>query len=710
MNPIYKFELSVNGVTRRAYPIYKDDLAIEYAKETGQEFYRAKLSGKLNFTAGDFAFIQQQPFDTQFDIVIYISTNGGQSWSQYWQGQFWKTDCEFNEDAQVAIVSPAVNDRYTKVLAGMEKEYNLIDLAPNIQEVKIDKRPMIQVYVPGQSVIGCFLAGMWWEQECSEVSSENELINTYHFACNKTIRVCRISGNMSPELPDYLTAIDTSGSLMPQSFTATNGVYTLEYTAGVSFLLKRNSDNATLWYVAPAGYVTPPYSVTLHPYPGSGATGDVVINIQDYPVFARLICDRNDVSGVTIYDIPDNDLVPDNRNYAYVTQFNFPDTISFSTEKTDTPTQWGLYQPGLYYIAPNDNYFPVARAAWSEISIWFTFTTAVNILEPEFRKQYTLRNAYPIWGVFRALLAVIDPDLRHRATYNFSQFLYAHDDPITGIDQRLFITPKSNIIYSGYDQPAQKAPITLKRVLDMLRDCFRCYWFIDSGNNFRIEHIKYFRNGGTYDDTEPWVEIDLTTQKVSRNGKPWAYARNQYQYDKPEMTSRYQFVWMDDVTELFEGYPIDIVSKYVTPGSVEEISVQQFTSDIDYILLNPNNVSEDGFVLLGATPDAGGYALPYYDFVIGGAHHILQNAWVAFAFLQQYYAYDMPARYYRINGQDFTARGIKKLKTQTIKFPSPIEQDLMGLIKTELGNGQIQKMSVNLCSRIANATLRYDTE
>ena len=70
----------------------------------------------------------------------------------------------------------------------------------------------------------------------------------------------------------------------------------------------------------------------------------------------------------------------------------------------------------------------------------------------------------------------------------------------------------------------------------------------------------------------------------------------------------------------------------------------------------------------------------------------------------------MPARNYEINGERKVASGIKKLKRQTLNFPVISEPDLMQLIKTNLGDGVIEKMSVNLCSRNANTTLMYDTE
>ena len=723
MNPIYKFQLSAGNDTRQAFPVYKDDLAIDYALEQNQEFYRGKLSGKLTFQKDDYLFIRSKAFDTQFDVVISISYDGGQTWAVYWSGQFWKTDCQFNEDDETVTVTPTVNDQYNAVLAGMEKEYNLIDLAPVIEPVQMDKRPMIQVYIPGQTVIGCFLSGMWWEQECESVTDENQLTTTYHFAKNKTARIVDVSQQGTPAIPVIYFG-DPWGTA-PGTSDFTNGAYKFEHEyisqsggAAEYFRIIRVSDGQIMWWAAFVNEAlkTYPLELTLNPYENSGATGNVVLYIHDVSVFARYVTDVYVGPGLTpTYPIPENDIVENNRNYSRVIEYNIPSTIIFSDTLVSFPTKWGIYEPGQYYFNPADSpasgvteAFPIARAAWGRLSYWFAFSLSDWEIETRWRRSYTLKDAYPLWSVISVLLATIAPGITHDGTTDYSRFLY-DVNPITSIDQRLFITPKSNIISAGYDQPAQKAPITLKRVMDMLRDCFRCYWFIDEQNRFRIEHISYFMRGGTYTG-QPVVGIDLTKQIVTRNGKPWAYARNQYEFDKPEMAARYQFGWMDDVTELFDGYPIDIISKYVNPDNIEQIDVSQFTSDIDYILLNPGEISKDGFVLLAAQLADGEYKLPYVNFTINNADHILQNAWVSFIFLQQYYMFDMPARNVEINGVRQFVQGIKKLKTQTLRFPVLTEPDMFNLIKTELGNGTIQKMSVNLSSRNANTTLKYDTE
>ena len=814
MYPIYKFELTAGDTTQRAFPIYKDNLAKDFEKESGQEFFRAKLSGKLTFESDDYTFIVSQSFDTQFVLEIFISYNAGQSWTSYWRGTFWKTDCEFNNDTQTVVVQPTVWDQYNDVLAGLDKEFNLIDLAPQIIPVKADKRPMVQVYVPGQSVIGCFLSGMWWEQDCEPVS-DTEMMDIgggaqgkkleyyYHFAINKGYTNIRLSGSMTPQLPAVV-----SGVVSGQS-----GKYFDFYVDGIHYFRQTDTNFDVIGIYDPntgAGWqnrmvsrdLAGNYTVTVYPFEGSPATGDIKLDIETIDVYSRFVCDTETINSVSTYPIPSDDLVENNRNYTRIVGYYFPNTISFSNRHTETPTKWGLYQPGEYYLEPYSIYqpefFPVARNGWGYVSVWFSFDAFDWVVERSGRKQFTIRYAYPLFSVISVLLGKIAPGITHDGTTVYSQFLYGTN--LIGIDQTLLITPKSNIVNAGYDQPAQTAPITLRSVLDMLRDCFRCYWFIDENGKFRVEHIQYFRNGGSYSGS-PVVGVDLTTLILPRNGKPWAFARNQYEYEKPAMAARYQFGWMDGVTQLFEGFPIDIISKYVNPDNVEQINVSKFTSDIDYILLNPGEISKDGFLLMSAQPYndlngsedypmdssvtfrypvpddwkgkkatikysltgghflvrvwAGGVAtdtpyltgngtitfnipqnvsgiyfiggstgetltiiwlnfgeqvLPYYNFNFDGNDHILQNAYVAFMFLQQYYAFDMPAPDYEINGVPMVATGVKKLKTQNIQFPMFNDPNLFQLIKTYLGNGTIEKISVNLSSRTANATLRYDTE
>ena len=818
MRPIYKFELTVDQTTERCYPIYKDSLAKEFEMEQNQQFFRAKLSGKLTFEGPDYERIVNAAFETQFVLIIYISYNAGQTWSAYWQGTFWKTDCTFDGDAQTVVVSPSVKDQYNDILAGMEKEYNLIDLAPAIRPVKVDKRPMLQIYIPGQTTIGCFLSGMWWEQECEAVSESDTfddgntlvpaLTDKYHFALNTTLFVAECSGTTSPELPSLFTEKYTGNSRFPVTTIGThdivNGDYTLRYyfNAGQGgqtrrWQIVRTADDVVLWENMITGQISAqiplPYIVELTPVAGSGATGTLSLYVHEIPVYCRYVLDTDTLLGEPTSGIPSDDFVIDNRNYHKIIAAQIGG-IHFSSRLSQTPTKWGLYESGEYYdepaLFPSVELYPVSRNAWAYISIWFAPSAIDATIEADGRAPMVIKDAYPLWSVISVLLAKIAPGITHSGELAYSQFLYG-TNPITDVYQTLLIAPKSNIVTADYDQPAQKAPITLKKVMDMLRDCFRCYWFIDSDNRFRIEHISYFMNGGQYGG-QPIVGVDLTEIKVSRNNKAWAFAQEEIEYDKPNMPARYEFGWMDEVTQLFEGYPIDIISKFVNEGNIEQISVSQFTSDVDYILLNPGEISKDGFVLmsaiapysatkviyadgvpqplilkagtqiisiqdvseiyiysqigigeesgnievhltsadlpyilpfdvqkvLGYNPDSGMMAisfttdaleLPYVSYQIGDANYNLQNGYMAFHFLQEYYAYDLPAYVYSINGEEKLAEGITKMKLQSVNFPALNDPDLMQFVKTSIGDGMIQKLSINLSSRNAKATLKYDT-
>ena len=810
MNPIYKFTL--NGAD--AKPIYGEDLAKVFEKESGEEFFRAKLNNPLTFIKDDYDSIMAEAFDYEHSVVVYISYNGGTSWSEYWRGKFWRTDCKINEDDKVIEVTPSVDDEYSNVLNGMEKEYDLITLAPELEEVLLDKRGMVQIYTPGESVVGCFLSGMSWEEQCSPQEDIDALTQTRdgkpNFNKMMTLRFAHIT-NRSDITDGFYTKFIAAN----QDYQCQSDGYILKYDCQATtpwtqiWEIIRASDNVVLWrYTIHPNVPQDPATIVLSPVSGSGATGDVTIEFDDAEILARYICDVEMINTQPTYELPTDDFVFNNRNYHRVVGYDSPDSIAVSSQLTSTPTQWGIYQPGSYYVRPTnifeDEFFPICRSYWSRFSIWFVFPYLEHVYEEASRKQIKLKNAYPLYSAIKVLLGQIAPSITHDGNTTYSEFLYGQN-PLTSNTIYWFITPKSNILVGEYDQPAQKAPCTLREILDMLRDCFRCYWFIDNGK-FRIEHITYFMRGGTYTPGSPTIQRDLTTEKVSRNGKEWSYCTSKYSFDKAQMPERYEFGWMDKATQYFDGEPIDILSNYVDKGNIQKISIQSFSSDVDYLMLEPSGASNDGFVLLGAiTPpqtnlvssptankallvtgalatEAGFsvsefipvngknvrantpsipypvslmcdycvydenyncirfgygrtyyyqtgdayvrftlnpsntlayyfyYILPYYNYAVGTNDHYLQNGLAAFVYLERFYLYDLPAFNYAIGNNQGTALGVRKTKTQTLTFPCILDANLVNLIKTNMGNGKIEKISINLSSRNAEATLMYDTE
>lgn len=721
--------VGVNMLERtECFPNYKDDLAKDYELEKNQRFYRAKLSGKITFVRNDWQYINLKPFDNVFKMIIEITYDYGQTYEPYYKCQFMKTDCTFNDDDKTVEVQPETIDEYNNVLAGLEKEYNLVELSPEIQFINIKKRPLIQVYVVGDSIVSCFLGGTNWEQDANVVTDQNALVHTYYFALCNILKEIQITGNSNPNVNGLytgrMTEGDEPGSLTGKLYSSDNNDYYIYISQGkfkgtpfgvVSVAIVRISDDKDLFLYARATTGEPfdNLEFDIPAADGSGATGTAHADMKSYNVYARYLCDVDKIDDLNTYPIPSSDIVDNNRNYHRAIGYAI-DVAYLSNRYSDEPTPYGRADNNKYFVPPNSifgqKFYPIARSTWRYASLWFGFDTFDWILEEKARKTYTLRDTFSLASCINVLLQQFAPEIKHEATPEYSQFLYSSSNPISYWTFRLFISQKSNIINGEYQTPAQKAPITLQQITNMLRDIFKCYWYVEDGK-FKIEQIKWFRNGGSYSST-PIIGYDLTKLENVRNGKKWAFATSEYSFDKVDMAERFQFEWMDDVTEPFEGLPIEVTSKYVTAGKIEEINISNFTSDIDLMLLNPGAISSDGFALFAAVQNGSTWELPFTQQTVDGTDYYLQNGYLAYINIQPiYWLYDMPAKNLIINGTVNYAISIERKKKQTINFPAgKTEPNPMQLVKTYLGNGQVDKLSVNLCSRSIKATLKYDTE
>ncbi len=183
MNTIYKFYLRLgSGATpQKVHPVWKDDMSLDYQRENGEMFMRRQLSASLDFIGKDYTLITGADFDTEFFLDIHSSVNNGTSWTQYYTGRFMITDCTINADDQKVTVKPLVWDRYNAILAGMEKEFDLIKLAPAIQPVTVTRRPVIQVYVAGEEKLTNVLSAMSWEQDAESSTDHDHIIEDWHF-------------------------------------------------------------------------------------------------------------------------------------------------------------------------------------------------------------------------------------------------------------------------------------------------------------------------------------------------------------------------------------------------------------------------------------------------------------------------------------------------------------------------------------------------
>lgn len=723
MNVLYRWKLNAYGGIFEVHPIYKDDMTLNYERETGQQFFRAKLSSKITLVGHDAQRVISSPFATDFILTVQKSTNMGISWSDYYKCHFFKTDCTINENDLTVSVQPMVMDRYEAVLNGMEKEFNLIELAPAIERINSSKRPMLQVYAGGDSIVSCLFGGNYFESDVNG-GGDPEDFGFHKFSEHTEFNFTNSStqGFTTP----FVGVLDLYEDGL--RFYNSDGIYYLEYfvenPGGVDILnglnIRRISDDAILWKFEQTEFgEAAPIPTTVTFSPAVEGLSSVTANRSLVNVYARYVLDVASLvyHGETVECAPieSGDIVGNNRNYRYMIGFsNF--YIYQSARYSDEPTEWGKNDAGKYFMPPDDDeqWYPVGQSQWVNTSIWMKYDAGMVEFEQAGTKTYQIKDTYPIWSVISVILAKIAPSITHQGTAAYSHFLY--DDTQIGNpadwlrNTRTFITQKSNVLVGEYQEPAQKAPITLKDVMAMLKNVFNCYWYIDDNNKFCIEHIAWFKNGGSY-SRQPVVGYDLTELVNLPNNKPWAFATSEYQFDKEDMPARFQYEWMDKSTDLFNGKPINIVSRFVKEDKVEELTVANFTSDIDYMLLASDNCSKDGFALFQATKVNNVWTLPYQTFIRYPYEYRLQNYIVSMIYLQdKFLTYDMPSWNIEVEDEAVTAKGIQRNKKQTLSFPAgENDPDLQKLVKTNIGNGQYDKVAINLSSRTAKVTLKYNT-
>lgn len=600
INPQYQFTLYAgkDGQSKTVHPLFDANTSVEIERESDQQFFRRKLGSKLKFIREDYDWIMSQPFDTKFELAIarIAFVSGVPNWLRC---SFSLVDCTVNEDDKSIEVQPATMDEYTDVLAGLDREFNLIKLAPEIERIMLRKRPLIQIYNLGEPTISCFLGGMTWEQDCQEIFDHAELVNTYKFALIFTQTTTSITVTDVPEADARGIYIGTE-----DRYENTNGYYIMATIQSPddefpTYAYELYSQSGELLYVAEtdeAGYNDPAGLELMFYAYGSSVKFPAQAESSNYTIYARYLHDRGD-KGTRL---PIDDIVENNRNYRYASPYNVEGTIAVSYNISTEPTEWGMAAEGLYFAPPyslgGQKYYPIAQTSWAGASLWFAFHAFDQEIERQYRKTYVLRDSYPLASVISVLLREVAPNITHEATNDYSAFLYGLSDPVAGKQFRVNLTQKTNILRGDYQVPALKAPIKLSQVFDMLRDTFRCYWFIENGK-LRIEHISYFLNGGSYEG-EPAISHDITQMLNSRNGKSWGFATNNYTFDKADVPERYTFAWADDVTSEFEGRPIEVLSNYVEAGRSEEITVANMVSDIDYMLLAPEQINEDGFAVM----------------------------------------------------------------------------------------------------------------
>ena len=391
-------------------------------------------------------------------------------------------------------------------------------------------------------------------------------------------------------------------------------------------------------------------------------------------------------------------------------------SIISTTNTSSVPTEYGeQYISGVatgeYYTTPSDTdyiYFVFARDLWDRNSYWIRVkkTETLDIDDPA--QVSELYANYTLGDLLRGLISANSLGLTFQDTVAFSQFFYSNPNPVTGWagGWHLNFTAKSNIIKLGANTPAQQVPCTLGTVLNFLKNALNVYWSIEGGN-LHLEHISFYKNGGSYSGT-PTTQYDLTTMINPRNNKPWAFGQYQYQFEKFQIPQFVKWEWMDKSDELFDGTGFKCKSKYVQDGNTESITVANVTTNIVKMFMQGDNFSLDGLAVIWT---AANDRTDYYYFTrnIGGNWRV-PNGQLSMWYLQQsVLLYDAPCEIIEVSGAEHQNVDYKRTKYSEATFPADYA-DANQHIKTAIGDGAVDTLEINLVSHSIKAKLKYGNE
>lgn len=745
----------INGTRFTSHPIYADTISIGVERDGENMYRRTTINGTIHFVGEYYNWIHNADLDTEFKIEVMDNDTS----TTLATGYFHKTDCTFDDDNKTCDVRVTSSDKYSKVLSGLDNEYNLIELAPERESIDLTKRAVLQIYVFRDTKVTNVIGNMSYEIDVAnglneDVNLATKLTNTYHF---KLIHSAPTRVDVS-NMPSYLSFLEgTYEGTNDVEHSATN----LVRTDGLYRIINK-ADAHNRWYefvdangasvTYHGGAITSKrqkasdfylyYLTGEHTFQYIDSDAREIVYLTDAKiygrhlnVYARILLDNQDPNNPLgeIYKInATDDLVPNNLNYRYVMEANITDLdkmVVFSEETTDTPTKWGISnEEGRYFVQPEpkergDNVIPIGWSMWIPQSYWLNSSVGLSDILDRFSESWTLNDAFPLGSAIKVLLKKIDPSIYFEESVECSEFLYGN--PMGVVDhvrQRLFVTPITNVKKTYYDKAARKGTMTLGNILNMLRDAYQCYWFIDRSGFLRIEHISWFRGGGHYGSQTP-IE-DLTLLKSPMGMKPWDYNINTFSYDKNELIKRYEFKWANDVSAVFDGLPIDINNKYVGwEARTKSVAIANFITDVDLIMSSPDGLSDDIFALIGTGDDN---RCPIASLDNLGMNFVCptykaQNGYLSFFFLElAYWVYNLSGNlattenYKDSNGNDapILVQGISRaMRQQNVSFPI-LAQDVgkEGLIRTKLGLGEWIKSTYVPHSGIVTMELALPTK
>ena len=732
---LYKNAINSSGLIAEN-AIFGDDVALVREKESDEMFYRDSIDGRFTFTGSIYtAIATNSTLEDKFYLVLYDGS------TQICTGEFTKLDCSFDDDNGICVVnSLGQYDRYSKLLEGMNNKYNLVALAPHTYTARMAKRAILQIYIEGDSKVSNVLGNMSYEVSCTP-AGWSDLQDTYHFTEVEEYQYIHIpTGTMKYGVGGQ--QYDIGGMYY---YTGDYQGYHRWYRTDNQFYLSYYQEDVAAWGVLIYQVVeggndwnVTNYLPSQNDYYAVGGGPrdngesfdyqDMYVdshgNIEVYGspwhcdgsvarrIWARILSDKY-ADG---HHLPATDMCENNLNYRYwyaPTVASVKAHLKRSLEVQVAPTPYGKNEDGLYFVKPDptntdDNVIPIGWSMWVPESYWYE--AFIDSTIEDYDVDFDLKDGFHILECIKMLAQQIDPTIDDVASTIIGSSQYASLIPFpTNIN--MYITPISNIKKTYYSTAAQRGDISLGDILGMLKKVFKLYWYRDDNNIIHIEHIYYYLNGMSYGTPSASDICNITAIKTPLANQPWSYGTNKYNYDISDLKKRYEFNWGDTSTEQFNGYPLEVKNNFCENGSTDPITVDNFVSDIDFVMGSPNTVSDDVYALLVVNNNASPkeVMINTYQIKNGTTKYRMQNGEASFFYAanlnKNLHLFDIDGDSVYANGVQLTAvQSTKRLKRQEeIVFPVDWSKAFRNYVTTGYGRCQIEHIEINMESKMATA-------
>lgn len=680
-------------------------LTVNMKLEDAQGFYTEALSEDLVLKGEAYVLLDGMALGDEYNVKIqkYIGT-----YNTEYEGIFTKTDVEFDHDNGIATVKPTTLNADTIIKDILQKEQNLIEIAPAQVSIQYNQSGQLQLYALDAPRISNYRSGsVQWDSDVANPTTSVTVLKNKGFSLATDISyittssVAEINGTYIGTFKAYPT-----GQTPRYGFTRVGSYWYLE-----------NKTTSTLEYRAttptndgdPIG-AGPQFEA--YPTP----TGpEFFVNTQ--AIYSRMLTNRETVDTIPY---PSDDLTPEfEADFSHVFDYDAEAEVDYSTDFTTTPTPYGkLESLGCLddgkYVEPGGLYYPflICRSlidcyAGKGFSFWLRTLPQLESALQFWGETVVLDTAYKLPDTIKSLIDAGNTSgssISHSDSSAWSEFFYSATNPVSGDAYDLILIPTGNVAVGRRGDPAKIANIRLQDITEALKALFNVRYYTEDFR-FQLEQERYFHNGGSY-TTTPIIGADLTQSHL--NGFPFDWNTNKIKYSKNELNERVEIDFSQPLTDVFKGYPVEYQGAGIDKGNIESRPTGKILTDLNQVISRPNEVNKDSFILLACNLNSGIYEVLSPDINFNGRVSETQNGYMSFTDLaEKYYKDNASSADILINQVSTTAETVKKIANRADLFyfantkPNP-----RNLIKTSTGNGTAKEINYDIVNNVVDLTIK----